>query len=235
MWTFGVLEFNLIFLTSLWNCWFCVSFGFWWIDAVPALSGELNGVIGLEFGKWETGVVCSFCSCTPKLHWESIYWIFNFAYSLVRTSSIACRLLVTCCPNVESASTGTLVCFFSLKYSRVDVTTSPATDFKSEEPLLCSFLDFRGLLVDLEYDWSSLFSSSSSTASFSLELYCKSSLLISGSPALSVSWKKIIINFLDLNARMWMESCSRWIWGMLELSKLYWCHWWKTHRDEAPY
>ena len=61
---------------------------------------------------------------------------------------------------------------------------------KSKEPLLCSFLDFRGILVDLEYDWSSLFSSSS-TASFSLELYCKYSLSISGSPALSMSWKNI--------------------------------------------
>ena len=47
--------------------------------------------------------------------------------------------------------------------------------------------------------------------------------------------KKYIINFLDPNARIWMKSCSRWIRKTLELSKLYWCNWWKAHRDEAPY
>ena len=146
-------------------------------------------VWNLVNGKLELYVL--FCKCAQKLHWKSISWILIFAYSLICTSFIALKLYATSCPNVASASTNTFPCFSSLKYSRANVTTSPAADLKSIETLLYSFPDFRGLLIDLEYEWSSLFSSSSSTASFSFKLYCKSLLSISGSPVLSVSWKKI--------------------------------------------
>ena len=142
-------------------------------------------VSNLLNGKLKLYAVCVFLLQNYFLN--LIFCVFfgtcNF-HSLQATSSMLSRCLI--CINCYFSLS------FSLQYSRGDVVTSPAADVKSIEPFLWSFLPSLGvLLVDLEYVWSySRWTSSSSTASFSFELYCEHSWLISNSLILCVSCKK---------------------------------------------